>query len=57
MAFSAGGRRLEFAGRLVSGVGPAVEAAVGVGSAVPLVEEQEGQRQLHTFWRQPVGLA
>ena len=36
----------EFAGRLVSGVGPVVKAAVGEGSAEPFVKEQKEQRDL-----------
>jgi hypothetical protein len=34
----------EFAGGLVVGVGAVVEAAVGEGTAEPLVEEQKEQR-------------
>ena len=45
----------EFAGWLVSGVGPVVKAAVGEGSAEPFVKEQKEQRDLDAFWREPVG--
>jgi hypothetical protein len=34
----------EFAGRLVTGVGAVVKAAVGEGSTEPFVEEEEEQR-------------
>jgi len=47
----------EFAGWLVSGVGPVVKAAVGEGSAEPFVKEQKEQRDLDAFWREPVGVA
>jgi hypothetical protein len=39
----------EFAGRLVSGVGAVVKAAVGEGSAEPFVKEQKEQRDLDAF--------
>jgi hypothetical protein len=39
----------EFAGRLVSGVGAVMEAAVGERAAESLVEEQEEQRHLDPF--------
>jgi hypothetical protein len=47
----------ESAGRLMSGVGAVMEAAVGEEAAEPLVEEQEEQRQLDPFWCEPVGVA
>jgi len=47
----------EFAGRLVSGVGPVVKAAVGEGSAEPFVKEQQEQRDLDAFRGEPVGIA
>jgi hypothetical protein len=47
----------ELAGRLVMGVGAAVEAAVGERAAEPLVEEQEEQRKLNPFWGETVGVA
>src|SRR5262249_28257306 len=47
----------EFAGWLVSGVGPVVKAAVGEGCAEPFVKEQKEQRDLDAFWREPVGVA
>ena len=47
----------EFAGRLVSGIGPVVKAAVGEGSAEPFVKEQKEQRDLDAFWCEPVGVA
>ena len=47
----------EFAGRLVSGVGAVMEAAIDERSAEPLVEEQEDQRHLHPFRCEPVGVA
>jgi hypothetical protein len=47
----------EFAGRLVSGVGAVVKAAVGEGPAEPFVKEQKEQRNLDAFWREPVGVA
>ena len=48
---------LEFAGRLVSGVGAVVKAAVGERSAEAFVEEQEEQRDLHPFGCEPIGVA
>ena len=39
----------ELAGRLVMGVGTAVEAAVGERAAEPFVEEQKEQRNLDPF--------
>ena len=47
----------EFAGRLVSGVGAVMEAAVSEWTAEPFVEEQEEQCHLDAFWREPVGVA
>ena len=47
----------EFAGWLVSGVGPVVKAAVGEGSAEPFVKEQQEQRDLDAFRGEPVGIA
>jgi hypothetical protein len=47
----------ELAGWLVTGVGAVVKAAVGEGSAEPFVEEQEEQRHLDAFRREPVGVA
>ena len=47
----------EFAGRLVTGTGAVVKAAVGEGSAEPFVEEEEEQRDLDSFWREAVGVA
>ena len=47
----------EFAGRLVSGVGAVVKAAVGEGPAEPFMEEQKEQRHLDAFWREAVGVA
>ena len=47
----------ELAGRLVSGVGPVMKAAVGKGSAEAFMEEQKEQRDLHAFWRETVGVA
>ena len=47
----------ESAGRLMSGVGAVMEAAVGEGAAEPLVEEQEQQRHLDPFCCEPVGVA
>ena len=47
----------EFAGRLVTGTGAVVKAAVGEGSAEPFVEEQKEQRHLDAFRCEPVGIA
>jgi hypothetical protein len=47
----------EFAGRLVSGVGAVVKAAVCEGSAEPFVKEQKEQRDLDAFWRETVSVA
>src|ERR1700739_4480719 len=47
----------EFAGRLVSDVGAAMEAAVGERAAEPLVEEQEEQRHLDAFGCEAIGVA
>ena len=49
--------RFEFAGWLVLGIGLVMEAAVGEGSTAALVEEQEQERDLHAFVREPVGIA
>ena len=46
----------EFAGRLVSGVGAMVEAAVGERPAESFVEEQEEQRNLDAFGGEAVGV-
>jgi hypothetical protein len=48
---------LEFAGWLVADIGAVVKAAVGERSAEPFVEEQEEQRHLDAFRREPVGVA
>ena len=46
----------EFAGRLVLGIGLVMEAAVGEGATEALVEEQEQERDLHAFVREPVSI-
>jgi hypothetical protein len=47
----------ELAGRLVMGVGAAVEAAVGERAAEPFVEEQKEQCNLDPFRGETVGVA
>jgi len=47
----------KLAGWLVTGIGAMVKAAVGERPAEAFVEEQEEQRHLDAFWREPVGVA
>ena len=47
----------EVAGRLVTGIGAVVKAAVGEGSTEALVKEQKEECHLHAFWCEPVGVA
>ena len=47
----------ELAGRLVMGVGAAVETAVGKWAAKPFVEERKEQCDLDPFWGETVGVA
>src|SRR5947209_8806815 len=47
----------KFAVRSVAGIGPVMEATVGQRTAELLVEEQEQERDLHTFGGEPVSVA
>ena len=47
----------QFAGRLVTGDGAMVEAAVGERTAEPFVEEEEEQRNLDAFRGEAVGVS